>query len=114
MRRHAFTLVEVLVAIVVFSVGILGMAAMGTFLVTQVREAGAFTHAATLSATVLDSLRASPCSAVSGGTSTRGAAALRWTASPTGPVVAVTAIVTIAGRRVPFQYTFDALLPCER
>lgn len=114
MRRHAFTLVEVLVAIVVFSVGILGLAAAGTFLVAQVREAGAFSHAASLSSTVLDSLRASPCTAIAGGTGSRGAASLRWTASPTGSVVAVTAIVSITGRRVPFQYTFDALVPCER
>jgi type IV pilus modification protein PilV len=114
MSRRAFTLAEVLVAIVVFSVGILGLAGLGTFLVVQVREAQAMTHAATLAGTVLDSLRATPCAAVAGGTRSHGAATVRWSTSPVGRVIGVTAVLSIPLRRPPWQVTIDALLPCDR
>lgn len=112
--RRAFTLPEVLIAILVFSVGILGLAASGTFLVVQVREADALTRAAVLAGSVLDSLRATPCHAVGGGTASDGPAALRWTVVPGGRVVAVTVVVTIHGRRLPWQLSMDTLLPCDR
>jgi prepilin-type N-terminal cleavage/methylation domain-containing protein len=113
-NRPAFTLAEVLVAVVVFSVGILGLAATGSFLVVQVRDAQAFTHAATLAGNVLDSLRATPCSAVAGGSRSLGGATVGWTAAPGARVVAVTAMLTIPRRRPPWQMTIDALLPCDR
>jgi type IV pilus modification protein PilV len=112
--RFAFTLAEVLVAIVVFSVGILGLAATGSFLVVQVRDAQAITHAATLAGNVLDSLRATPCSAVAGGTRSLGGATAVWTAAPAARVIAVTATLAIPYRRPPWQMTIDALLPCDR
>jgi prepilin-type N-terminal cleavage/methylation domain-containing protein len=112
--RSAFTLPEVLIALLVFSAGILGLAASGTFLVIQVREAQALTTAAVLTGSVLDSLRAGPCAAVAGGTRTEGLVTLRWTAAPSGPTVAVTTTVSVAGRRRPWQLTIDSLLPCDR
>jgi prepilin-type N-terminal cleavage/methylation domain-containing protein len=112
--RDAFTLPEVLVAILVFSVGILGLTASGTFLIVQVREAHALTTAAVLAGTVLDSLRAVPCTSVAGGTDAQGAVTVRWTTAPAGATVAVTTTVSVAGRRVPWLLTIDTLLPCDR
>jgi prepilin-type N-terminal cleavage/methylation domain-containing protein len=114
MSRPAFTLAEVLVAIVVFSVGILGLTAAGTYLVVQVRDAHAFAHAATLTGTVLDSLRATPCNTVAGGARSLGAATVQWSVSLTGRVLDVTAVLAIPKRRPPWQMTIDALLPCDR
>ncbi|HEX9563195.1 MAG TPA: prepilin-type N-terminal cleavage/methylation domain-containing protein [Gemmatimonadaceae bacterium] len=112
--RPAFTLPEVLVALLVFSVGILGLAGSGTFLIVQVREAHALTSAAVLAGTVLDSLRALPCASVAGGTDSHGVVTLRWTTAASGPVVSVTTTVSVAGRRAPWQLTIDTLLPCDR
>jgi prepilin-type N-terminal cleavage/methylation domain-containing protein len=112
--RRAFTLPEVLIAILVFTVGILGLAASGTFLVVQVREADALTRAAVLAGSVLDSLRATPCHAVTPGAATDGLAALRWTVAPGGRVLTVAAELTVAGRRRPWHLTLETLLPCDR
>jgi len=112
--HRAFTLPEVLIAILVFSAGILGLAASGTFLVVQVREADALTRAAVLAGSVLDSLRATPCHSVTGGTASDGLVALQWSVAPGVRVLAVTTEVTVAGRRLPWHLTLDTLLPCDR
>ena len=112
--RDAFTLPEVLVAILVFAVGILGLASSGTFLVVQVREAHDLTRAATLAGTVLDSLKALPCASVAAGSDALGPVTVRWTATPSGPTLAVTTTVSVARRGSPWQLNIDTLLPCDR
>lgn len=112
--RSAFTLAEVLVAILVFSVGILGLASSGTMLLVQAREAQVLTGAAVLAGAVLDSLRARPCASVAPGSTTRGAVTATWTTVPSGPVLAVTTTISASGRSALRPLTIDTLLPCDR
>lgn len=112
--QRAFTLPEVLVAILVLAVGILGLASSGTFIAIQAGEARAVTEAALLAGRVVDSLRAIPCATVASGTITTPRATVRWTASPATRTVAVHATLEVPGRRGIRQWPLDALLPCER
>lgn len=112
--RNAFTLPEVLVAILILAVGILGLAASGTFIVVQAGEARAITEGALLAGRVLDSLRSIPCGAVGAGQETQKQATMRWTATPRTRSVAVDATLELTGRRAPRQWPVNALLPCER
>ncbi len=112
--RAGFTLPEVLVAILVLTTGILGLAASGTFLVRQTREARTLVDAAILAGSVLDSLRSIPCSAVGNGAAVHGPVSLRWVTSSRGPAIGVVTTIAIAGRRIPWQLTIDTLLPCDR
>jgi prepilin-type N-terminal cleavage/methylation domain-containing protein len=112
--RRAFTLAEVLVAILVFAVGILGLASTGTFIAIQVGEARAITEGAALAGRVLDSLRSIPCATLSAGQLAQSPATVRWTVSPANRTIAVDAMLELTGRRGPRQWPVKALLPCER
>lgn len=111
--KPAFTLPEVLVAILVFAVGILGLASSGTFIAVQAGEARAITEATLLAGRVLDSLRTVPCSSVSPGQIARRTTTVRWTAAPTTRTLTIDAVLEITGRQGrPRQWRFSTILPC--
>ena len=112
--RNGFTLPEVLVAVLVFAVGILGLASSGTYIAMQAGEARAITEGAILAGRVLDSLRSIPCSTVASGQRTRPRATVTWTASPATRSVAVDATLQLTYRRGPRQWRVTTLLPCDR
>lgn len=112
--RSAFTLPEVLVAILVLAVGLLGLASSGTFIAIQAGEARRLTDAAILAGRAIDSLRAIPCTAVAAGSLSQAQAVVRWTAAPTLRSVAVSASLELPGRRAPRRWPIEVLLPCER
>jgi prepilin-type N-terminal cleavage/methylation domain-containing protein len=110
--RSAFTLPEVLVAILIFAVGILGLATSGTFIASQAGEARAITEGAVLAGRVMDSLRSEPCAAVASGQLTRGQATVRWTAAPAIRTVAIDATLELSTRRGLRRWPMRGLLPC--
>jgi Tfp pilus assembly protein PilV len=110
--RPAFTLAEVLAAILLFAVGIVGLASSGTFIAAQVGEARAVTEGAIFAGRILDSLRSRPCMSVVAGQGTHGRATVRWTTSLSSRTVAVDATLELAGRRGPRQWPINALLIC--
>ena len=112
--RYGFTLPEVLVAVLVFAVGILGLASSGTYIATQATEARAITEGALLVGRVLDSLRSIPCDSVASGQVTRPPASVTFTASPANRSVVVDATLQLSWRRGPRQWRVNTLLPCER
>jgi prepilin-type N-terminal cleavage/methylation domain-containing protein len=112
--KPAFTLAEVLVAVLIFAVGILGLASSGTFIAIQAGEARAITQGAVLAGRVLDSLRSIPCASVAPGQLTQSPATVRWTATPANRTVRVDATLELSGRRGTRQWPIWALLPCER
>jgi prepilin-type N-terminal cleavage/methylation domain-containing protein len=76
-RRAGFSLVELLVALTVFAVGVLGLAGAATFAQRSFATAAAVERAARIAAAVLDSLVHDP-GATSGEHAMSGALA-RWT-----------------------------------
>ena len=112
--RSAFTLPEVLVAIVILAIGILGLASSGSFIVIQAGEARALSEGAILAGRVLDSLRSVPCHGITSGQLTLKRSTVRWTASPATRSVGVDVSLQLPGRNGPRQWPISALLPCER
>lgn len=112
--RHGFTLPEVLVAVLVFAVGILGLASSGTFIAIQAGEARAITDGAILTGRVLDSLRSVPCASVTSGQLAQARATVTWTATPAIRTVSIIATLELSYRRGPRQWQLTTLLPCER
>jgi prepilin-type N-terminal cleavage/methylation domain-containing protein len=112
--KPGFTLPEVLLAILLFAVGFLGLVASATAIAAQVGDTRELTRAALLAGAVLDSLRGSPCVSVVGGSRAGGRASLTWTAAPGPSTVGVRATLALPGRTGPRAWALETLLPCDR
>src|SRR6478735_3615827 len=78
--RPAFTIVELLVAIVVFTIGLVALAATSGLVAAGVGDGGRLT-AADAARTVLDSLGATSCGRVVGGSAAGEGVAIQWSAT---------------------------------
>jgi prepilin-type N-terminal cleavage/methylation domain-containing protein len=113
MQRPAFTLPEVLAAVLILAIGILGLASSGTFIAIQAGEARAITEGAVLAGRALDSLRSIPCSTRTSGQDRYRGATIRWSASAAVRSTAVDLVIELPGRQgTPRQWRVTTLLPC--
>jgi Tfp pilus assembly protein PilV len=108
--RRGVTLVEVVVAVFLFTVGCLAMLSSQTA-VTALRTRALAGHELALQAlNTLDSLRGVSCTRVSAGTSLSPAGRLTWTAAHQSRVVSVRLSATPASGSPP--WSADTLIPC--
>ena len=112
--RHAFTLVELLVAIVVFTIGLLALAATAGIVAAHVGDGGRLTASAHLARTLLDSLGARDCDAVVAGALLRPSATAQWTATRDSAFTRVELTVGSSQRRGTRRDTYQLLVPCVR
>ena len=76
--RRGFTLIEMIIAIIVMSIGIMGLAGTATYVATQMGGGNAQTIAAAMATKVSDSLAARRCAAIVDGTQTRRGVTATW------------------------------------
>ena len=76
--RRGFPLIEVIIAIIVMSVGIMGLAGTAGYVATQMGGGNAQTIAAAMTTKVSDSLSARRCSALVDGSQTRRGVTVSW------------------------------------
>jgi len=110
--RPAFTLVELLVAIVVFTVGVLTLAATAGLVAAHVGDGGRLTNNAHLARTVLDSLRALPCAEVRGGILSRGSMSATWTVARDSLTATVELTVASGLRRGATRNLYATIIEC--
>lgn len=105
-HRRGFTLLEVLVALVLLSIGILGVAMSAASVSRMVGDGSRLTLAATIATARLEQLRAIPCaSATSGTASTRGIEE-RWSVAAMG--AALSALEVQLSVTYPLRSQFGA------
>lgn len=112
-RRRGFTLPEVLLAVLLLAIGMTALASTGAALARIAGQARALSAASLLAGSVLDSLRASPCRGLAGGSLAIAPATMRWTARPDTLVVYVAATVEVrigVGLRA---WAIETLVPCD-
>lgn len=94
--RHAFaegfTLLEVLVALVILTTGLLGLAANASVVSRLVGDGSRLTVAATVATARFEQLRAIPCGSVGAGAAMTRGIEERWTATPLGSAEAPRAL----------------------
>lgn len=78
-RERGFSLVEVMIAMIILTVGVLGLAASSAAIARMTSEGDRFSESAAHANSVTDSLRLVPCASLASGAGTRGAFSLRWT-----------------------------------
>jgi prepilin-type N-terminal cleavage/methylation domain-containing protein len=112
--RSGFTLVELLVAIMVLTIGLLALAATAGIVASYVGDGGRLTGAAHAARTVLDSLAARGCASLTSGSSSRGTIVVTWTVVADTATATVDLAVGSALRRGRRSDTYQAVVPCKR
>jgi prepilin-type N-terminal cleavage/methylation domain-containing protein len=82
--RHAFTLLEVLIALTLLGVGVLGLSAGATLVSRLAGDGSRLTVAATIAAARFERLRAVPCGFATGGSARTRGVDERWSVAPMG------------------------------
>ena len=112
--RPAFTMVELLVAIVIFTIGLLALAATSGLVAAHVGDGGRLTSAAHAARTALDSLGAQPCTALVSGSATRDGISIEWVVSRDSSAAEVALTVGAILRRASRRDTYRLVVPCIR
>ena len=94
-RRGGFSMVEVIIAILILSVGVLGLAASTAHIVRQVTFADLITERSIAFQSVIDRLQSLPYDSVDTGADSVGVFALNWSTTPDGPQSKVVRIWTV-------------------
>lgn len=111
--RDAFTLVEVVVAIVLLATAALDVAATSTYLARLAASARAVALATRETASIVDSLRATPCASLAAGSRTTSAGTVRWTIAAAPGTRDIRAALAPSSTRVRQPIIEEALVPCD-
>lgn len=84
-RRAGFSLVEVIVAIIILTVGVLGLAGSTAYIVRQITFSDLLTERSVAFQTIIDQLQSLPYDSVESGDDSIGVFYLRWTVTDDGP-----------------------------
>lgn len=93
-RRAGFTVIEVIIAMVILTVGVLGLAGTTAFLVRQVTQADLMTERVAAFQTIIDRLQSLPYDSVTAGTDSVGIYAVAWTSVNNGSQNKTVTIIT--------------------
>lgn len=111
-RRAGFTLVELIVAIMVFAIGMLGLAATAASVTRLMGGAKRQTIAANVAQSRLERLRSSPCATLAGGVDTTRGVVNKWTVQAVTRGVSITDTVFYASTRGSGYRAYKTTLPC--
>ena len=111
--RRGFTLIEMIIAIIVMSIGIMGLAGTASYVATQMGGGAAQTVAAAVATQVTDSLASRRCSSLVGGSKTRRGVTITWAVSDSSRTKWVTEQVQYKPRRGPTKtINFVTVIQC--
>ena len=110
--RTGFTIIELVVTIIVLTVGLLAMAGNSMLIGRQMRGARVMTDASAMAQARFERLRAVPCATLAGGTHTAGEVTEVWTATNATRVVVVTDTVKYTTRNGEQVHAYRTMIPC--
>jgi type IV pilus assembly protein PilV len=115
--RRGFTLVEVIAAIMLLSIGLLAIAGLGVVAAKTTRRGASQTLASAMAQSRFDSLASVPCAALApGATPTKGVSTVRgiresWVVVDDWNVKRLSDTLTVPGRTTPLVYL--SVIPCR-
>lgn len=113
-RRDGFTLAEVVIAMVILSVGLLALASGSMGVIRQMRSGNQAAMAAMVAQSRMEKMRSRTCSSISTGTATTNGMAEKWSVSSlSARISAVTETVTYVPRPgVTKKLGMNGVVPC--
>lgn len=94
-RRGGFTIIEVIVAMIILTVGVLGLAGTTAYFVRQTTMADLMTQRSTAFQTILDRLQSQDYDSVTSGSDSVGVYAVTWSSTNNGSQNKTVTLVTI-------------------
>lgn len=111
--ERGFTLAELLVAVVIFSIGLLALAGTASVIMTTLTSTQSRTIAAGVADSRLERIRTTTCASRASGSATTRGIAETWTVSHLPRAEDdVTVSVTFLSNRRPRTETFRTFIPC--
>jgi prepilin-type N-terminal cleavage/methylation domain-containing protein len=90
-----FSMIEVIVAMMVLTIGVLGLAGTTAYIVRQITLGDLMTERSAAFQTVIDRLQSLPYDQVASGADTIGVFQIRWTATDDGPQNKIIEMITV-------------------
>ena len=112
MNTRGFTLVEGMVAIVVFAVGVLGLAGSAAVMTRQMGSGTRIARATVIARSRVEQFSAQDCTKLTSGTASLSGFSEQWLVIPVTRAVRVIEKVTFGGERGARTRTYVTLLPC--
>ena len=113
-HRGGFTLVELMVAILIMTVGLLGMTGSAAVVARQMRASANQATAAQVAQSRLEWLRAAPCLQIGDSTTTTRGVQEKWTHTKvTKAVVIVDSVSYSNGRGQTRSQAYTTMVPCS-
>ena len=112
MNRRGYTIVELLVAVMIFSVGLLAMAGSASVIMSTLTSTQSRTIAASVAESRFERVRATPCVNRAAGSALSRGISEAWTLDRLARADDVTVNVTFLSNRRQRTETFRSFLPC--
>lgn len=94
-RRGGFTIIEVIIAMIILTIGVLGLAGTTAFFVRQVTQSDLMTERSAAFQTIVDRLQSLPYDSVSAGADSVGIYAVTWSSVDNGSQNKTVTLITI-------------------
>lgn len=113
MSERGFSLIELVVAVLILTIGILGLAAAAGNVQKMVGWGGRYGASAAIANAQLEQLRATPCASLAAsGTATKGIYGLSWTVTTAGNLRTFTLTVTYPNGRSTRSDVYETERSC--
>jgi prepilin-type N-terminal cleavage/methylation domain-containing protein len=115
-NRKGFTITEVLVSVLVLTVGVLGLAGTAAAVTRMITQGQIFSEATALATERMEVLRGLPCDRMTSSSETRGRYTVTWrvTSVAAGKANAVTVVVQSPTRTGTRSNVFSTTIGCQR
>lgn len=94
-RRAGFSMVEVIIAIVILAIGVLGLGGTTAYIVRQTTLSDLMTERSAAFQTIIDRLQSLPYDSVGSGSDSVGVFAITWSSVDDGPQNKIVTVVTV-------------------
>ena len=110
--RHGFTVIEMIIAVIVMAVGVMGLAGTARYVAMQMGNGRTQTIAATFATKIADSLSARRCAAIASGSQTKRGVTITWTVADSSRTKWVTEQVQYKTKSGPKTVNYLTVIQC--